>query len=119
MGSDPSEQIESHLNEPELAKTVQEGDADHSTQTTSETHKKQCEDSVKGTIDEIPAGEQDTSSSDKSAGQLNVDQSEDINKNNENTGGEEIKKVEQEESGNKDLPSTTEDNHSLVSLPFT
>lgn len=106
VGSDHSEQVKSLLDDPEPTNTGGKGSDEQNAAKECE----QNEDNKKDKTDE------EDSSSDKPAGQVKVDQTEDsVKENHESSADEPIKEDEHEhgqksqEEGNKDLPSTTED----------
>lgn len=116
MGSDHSELIKSFPDEPEPTKADGE---DNGEQIAAENYDIQAEDDKEDTADEEDSSvheklaDEEYPSSDKPAGQVNADQTEDTvtNSNNENTTNEQIKEDKQpQEEGSKDLPSTIEDN---------
>ncbi|KAJ7360477.1 hypothetical protein OS493_015578 [Desmophyllum pertusum] len=92
---------------------------DNGEQIAAENYDIQAEDDKEDTADEEDSSvheklaDEEYPSSDKPAGQVNADQTEDTvtNSNNENTTNEQIKEDKQpQEEGSKDLPSTIEDN---------
>ena len=120
MGSDHSELMKSFPDEPAPTKADGEGNGE---QIAAENYNIQAEDDKKDTADEEDSSvheklaDEEYPSSDKPAGQVNADQTEDTvtNSNNENTTNEQIKEDKQDnqdpqEEGSKDLPSTIEDN---------